>query len=464
MTGVPRNTMPLPAEQAVFCTKDDGYRGFWHGQTPTDDEYTYKYSGGLGTYPHQHRPFAIYSPEAEKTYFCWGGTPKNGHLGSRNMGYGPNQLLHMVSYYDHRTGLVPRPTILLDKYCGDAHDNPVISLDEQGHIWIFSPSHGQFTTQSFIHRSARPYDIDRFETVSADWLYAYPQVCHREGGFIMMHTIYDNGRKLRCATSRDGYRWTQAVHLAEIEQGHYQVTATHGAVTGTAFNYHPVEGGLEARTNLYFMQSADNGQTWTTVDGQALDLPLTRIDNPALVHDYRPEGLLVYMKDLVFHHAGHPIIVYITSRGNLPGPQNDPRTWMTARWTGSEWAIHPILTSDNNYDMGPLYLEDGLWKLIAPALPGAYPYNPGGEVGMWMSDDLGQSWTLRKQLTQNSARNHTFVRRPVNAHPDFYAFWADGNPRAPSSSFLYFTNRNGDHVWRLPPVMRDDYAKAEMIG
>jgi len=463
MTNTPRHTMPLPAEQAVFCTKANGYRGFWHGQTPTDDVYKYKYGGGLGTYPHQSRPFAIYSPAVNKTFFCWGGTPENGHLGERNMSYGPGQLLHMVSYYDHETGLVPRPTILLDKHCGDSHDNPVISLDAQGYVWIFSPSHGQFTTPSFIHRSTRPYNIDHFETVSTDWLYAYPQVWYRENGFVMMHTIYDNSRKLRCATSLDGIHWTQAVRLAEIEQGHYQVTATQGDTIGTAFNYHPEEGGLEARTNLYFMKSSDNGQTWTNIEGQTLDLPLTQIDNPALVHNYRAEGLLVYMKDLVFDSDGHPIILYITSRGNLPGAHNGPRTWMTARWTGSEWAMHPILVSDNNYDMGPLYLEDGQWKLIAPALPGAFAYNPGGEIGIWTSDNQGQSWTQQQQLTHNSQHNHTFVRRPVNAHPDFYALWADGNPREPSRSSIYFTSKAGDHVWRLPILMESDYAKSEVV-
>lgn len=458
------NDMPLPADQPVFCTKADGYRGFWHGQTPTGDDYVYKYSGGLATYPHQHRPFAIYSAEADKTFFCWGGTVRDAHLNKRNMAYGPNQLLHMVSYFDHKTGTVPRPTILLDKYCGDAHDNPVISIDAEGHIWIFSPSHGQYTTPSFIHQSVQPYSIDHFRTISTDWLYAYPQVWHGENGFMMMHTVYDNGRKLRCATSHDGRTWTPVVRLAEIEQGHYQVTAMHNEVIGTAFNYHPLAGGLEARTNLYYMQSADNGATWETVAGDVLTTPLTEIENPALIHDYQAEGLLVYMKDLVFDAHGHPIILYLTSRGNFPGPHNDPRTWMTARWTGEAWDFRSVLVSDSNYDMGSLYLEDNRWKLIAPALPGAYPYNPGGEVGMWVSDDVGETWALHKQLTHGSLRNHTFVRRPVNAHPDFYALWADGNPRAPSGSSLYFTNRDGDAVWRLPHQMVYDYTKCEIVG
>ena len=40
-------------------------------------------------------------------------------------------------------------------------------------------------------------------------------------------------------------------------------------------------------------------------------------------------------------------------------------------------------------------------------------------------------------------------RRPVNAHDDFYAFWADGHGRQPSASSLYFCTKAGD-VYRLP--------------
>jgi hypothetical protein len=50
----------------------------------------------------------------------------------------------------------------------------------------------------------------------------------------------------------------------------------------------------------------------------------------------------------------------------------------------------------------------------------------------------------------------------LNAHPDFYAFWADGNGREPSESYLYFTNQKGDHVWRLPGKMEADSAKPEV--
>ena len=164
-----------------------------------------------------------------------------------------------------------------------------------------------------------------------------------------------------------------------------------------------------------------------------------------------------------FDAEGRPILLYLTSRGWEPGPKNAPYVWHTARWTGDEWEIRGSIQSDNNYDMGSLYVEpDGLWRIIAPTETGPQPYNPGGEVAMWLSKDQGRSWKKIKQLTHDSEFNHTYCRRPLDAHPDFYALWADGHGRKPSPSRLYFTNRNGDHVWRLPPTMSGRQAKPKI--
>ena len=187
------------------------------------------------------------------------------------------------------------------------------------------------------------------------------------------------------------------------------------------------------------------------------------MNNAALVHDYEREGLLVYLKDIRFDERGRPVILFVTSRGYASGPENDPRTWQTARWTGQRWQIRPVTTSGNNYDMGPLYLEeDGTWRIIAPTEPGPQRYNPGGEVAMWVSEDQGATWQKVEQLTSNSLYNHTYVRRPVNAHPDFYAFWADGHGRQPSKSRLYFSTREGA-VYRLPPQMEGAFARPERV-
>lgn len=469
-----RKGMVAPAEQEVFCRKDTGYRGIWHGQTPLDNEYKYKYSGGLGTYCAKHRSLGVYSAEAKKTFFCYGGTSPEGHAMDMSISagkhmadiklFGPKQLWHMVSYFDHETGEVARPTILLDKWTGDPHDNPVLSMDDKGYLYVFSPTHGTWTSPSFIHRSVEPYSIDKFETVLTS-VFCYPQPWFIPGkGFVLMHTQYEDGKRwLAVSASPDGRTWTRPRLLAHIERGQYQISNVHDGRIVTAFNYHPQKGGLEARTNLYVMQSDDFGTTWTTVTGETLTLPLDKKDNPALVKNYEKAKRLVYMKDLVFDHEGNPLVLYITSGGNKSGPKNDPRTWTVARWMKGEWIFNEITNSDSNYDMGSLYVEgDGTWRLIAPTGDGPQPYNPGGEMQMWTSADEGAIWNKLRDLTAGSERNHTYARRPVNAHPDFYAFWADGHGREPSISRLYYCNKAGD-VFVLPETMKDDTAKADKL-
>jgi hypothetical protein len=430
---------------------DDGYRGIWYAVGKTKDQYGYKYSGGMATYPQQHSPIAVYAPAANKTFFVYGGAPASGK----------QTLLHMVSYFDHAAGTVPRPRILLDKQTTDAHDNPTLQIDPAGHLWIFSNSHGT-SRPSYIHRSAKPYSIDAFERVATtNFSYGQPWVL-ADGSFLFMHTRYQKGRRMFWMTSRDGRKWSEPSELAYIAQGHYQQSWTDGRRVATAFNYHPAQGGLDARTNLYYLETADAGRTWKTVAGEVVSPPLTEIRNPALVRDYESEGLLVYLKQLRFDAAGRPVILYETSRGHEPGPANDPRTWRIARWDGVAWQYHDVTTSDHNYDFGAMYLEPDGWRLIAPTEPGAIPYTTGGQMVLWTSPDEGRTWHKEKSLTHDEHKNHTFARQPLGAQPDFYAFWADGDTLRPSASSLYFTDRAGTHVWRLPEKMDGPTAKSQI--
>ena len=438
--------------------KANGYRGIWYMNQPSNDEYVYKYSGGLGTYCAKHKPFAIYCAKVNRTFFCFGGTTEHSQ----------RQLLHMVSYFDHDTKTVPRPTVLLDKKTDDAHDNPVIAVDGNGYIWIFSTSHGR-SRPSWIHRSTKPYDIDEFEMVPAVQTlgdketritnFSYMQVWHRTGsGFSAFYTRYGDPaqRTIGYMNSADGIRWNRWQRIAAIGEGHYQVSGAGRSKTGTMFNYHPRKKGLNWRTNLYYAETIDDGRTWQTIDSHILSLPLTDVQNPALVRDYETAGLNVYLKDLRYDEQDHPVLLYLTSKGYQSGPNNAPRTWTVARWNGEQWVYSAITTSDNNYDMGELWmLSDNDWRIIGPTTIGPQAFNPGGEIDMWTSRDHGVTWTLARHVTRNSSKNHTYVRRVLNAHPDFIALWADGHGRQPSSSTLYFSDIEGN-AFRLPFVMNSE--------
>jgi hypothetical protein len=444
--GDPSNATPPGLARAP------GYRGIWYSNQPTGDEHRFKYSGGMATYPQQHAPIAVYAKEANRTFFVFGGV----------IGPGSRRLHAMVSYYDHATGQVPRPAILLDKDTEDAHDNPTLQIDRAGHLWVFTPSHGTART-AFIHRSREPYSIDAFDEIGrTNFSYPQPWVLD-DDSFLFLHTRYEKGgRSLFAMTSRDGRSWEPPRPLVRIEAGDYQISWRAGATVGTAFDLHPAKGGLNARTNLHYMATIDGGQTWRTAAGREVKLPITTRDNPALVHDYAAERQLVYLKDLQFDAEGRPVILYLTSKGFEPGPDSGPRVWHTARWDGATWVIRAAMTSDHNYDHGSFWIEpDGSWRLIAPTDSGPTPFGTGGAMVLWSTRDRGEKWDRLKLLTPDPVRNQSYARRPVNAHPDFAVIWADGDPHQPSDSHLYFTGRDGAAVYRLPFTMDADLARPE---
>ena len=103
----------------------------------------------------------------------------------------------MVSYFDHATGQVPRPRIVLVKKTDDAHENPTLQIDEAGYIWVFCNSHGP-ANNSYIFRSVAPYSIDEFEQIArTNFSYSQPWIVPGKG-FLFLHTRYENGRRRLC--------------------------------------------------------------------------------------------------------------------------------------------------------------------------------------------------------------------------------------------------------------------------
>jgi hypothetical protein len=430
--------------------KANGYKGIWFtlGQF---SEYGDKYSGGLGTYTANHIPIAIYAPAVKKTFFVYGGTTRAD----------AKHLLIMLSYYDHRKGVVPKPVILYDKMgVDDPHDNASLSIDENGFIWVFVS--GRNTSRlGLIFKSREPYQIDAFDKIYEGDM-TYPQPWWFPGkGFVHMFTRYTKGRELYFATSPDGKTWAPAQKLAGMG-GHYQLTNRHQNKLVSVFNYHP-GGNVDKRTNIYALQTNDLGKTWQTLSGEPVALPLSDPQHETLVKDFAAEGKLVYLNDLNFDEDGNPVMLAVVSRHFQPGPQGNPHEWVIIRWQKGSWQHRKVCESTHNYDMGSLYIDKNNWQIIGPTEPGPQRYGTGGEMALWVSKDNGQSWKKQRNITQNSFRNHSYARRPVNAHPGFYAFWADGNADKFSESQLYFTNKKGNKVWTLPYNMNQDYEKPKKL-
>ena len=442
--------------QSLNNTKMDGYRPIWF-ELGQKYEYGDKYSGALGTYTAKHVPLAIYSPEADKTFFVYGGTK------SQDERY----LLCMIGEFDHKTGMVSKPTVVYDKQgVNDPHDNPSIMIDNKDYIWVFVSGRGQ-KRPGYKFRSTKPLNIDEFEVITTEE-FTYPQPWKTDLGYFHFFTKYTGYRELYIESSHDGVNWTEDKLFASIaenegeDSGHYQTSNVFNNKTlGTFFNRHP-QGDVDRRTDLYYVQSSDLGQTWTTVKGDVVNLPITQMNTPALAVEYASKGINLYVKDMGFDSDGKPVCLYIRSNGHEPGPKSAPYEWCITKWDGLNWKTNVVCESDHNYDMGSLYISDGDWKIVGPTEKGPQDWGVGGEVALWESVDKGETWNRKRVLTKGSEFSHSYVRRPVNYKAPFCFFWADGDSHNFSKSELYFGDFDGN-IYKMPYEMKDNFQPAEKV-
>lgn len=336
-------------------TKFDGYKGIWF---ELNQKYAYgdKYSGALSTYTAKHMPLAVYSAEANKTFFVYGGTT----------GETERSLLCMIGYFDHETGMVPKPTVVYDKKgVSDPHDNPSLMIDDAGYIWVFVSGRAQ-KRPGFKYRSRRPYNIDLFDEISSEEM-TYPQPWNTDLGYSHFFTKYKGNRLLYFETSADGIQWSEDQLLAAIPEregeqaGHYQVSGLYdNRKLGTFFNRHP-QGDVDKRTDLYYLETSDLGKTWHDVQKRTLQIPLLQKETTARVIDYQSKDKNVYVKDMDFDKKGNPVCLYVRSNGHEPGPISAPYEWCITSWDGKEWRTNIITESDHTFERkltsSPLHTE-----------------------------------------------------------------------------------------------------------
>jgi hypothetical protein len=296
----------------------------------------------------------------------------------------------------------------------------------------------------------------------------------KDAGFLLLNTRYNtDGEWQRLnyfSTSRKGCTdWTPNQKLVFIEDGDYLRSwqAPSGKI-GVTFDRHPASKRpkpLNYRTDVFYLETDDFGKTWKAADGTVVTLPLEQRETPALVFKYEEKGLNAYIKGVRYDAQGRPFILYILSKGFEAGPENGPRRWCIARWTGEKWLeIDTGIVSGNNYDFGFLTVHSQTeWSILGTTELGPQAYNPGGEVAVWRTRDAGKTWRKEKDLTADSRYNHCYPRQPLGAKDDFAAFWFDGDGLKPSVSRLYFCDRN-HQVYRLPLDFEGDFAKPEKVG
>jgi hypothetical protein len=211
------------------------------------------------------------------------------------------------------------------------------------------------------------------------------------------------------------------------------------------------------------LQSDDLGKTWQTIDGKPVQIPLTDVENDAIIRNYEKEGKEVYLSDLDFDSDGNPVILVIVSGNPDPGPDAGLKNWFVISRKVGTWNFNKVCESTHNFDRGSIHIEGSEWKVIGPTEQGPQLYGTGGEVALWISRNGGVEWQKVTNVTIHSINNNSFVRHPLNAQKDFFALWTDGNANELSKSYIYFTNEKCDKVWMLPYDMKEDFRKPVRI-
>jgi hypothetical protein len=339
-------------------------------------------------------------------------------------------------------------------------------IDDEGLIWVFVSGRGR-KRPGFKFKSKKPFDISEFEQISME-TFTYPQPWNTECGYLHLFTKYTGMRQLYFETSTDGEHWTDDRLLAAIPEkegeksGHYQISCCYkNKLVGTFFNRH-INGDCDTRTDLYYVQTEDLGKSWIDVEGNKLELPLNKRETSARAIDYQSQQKNVYLKDMGFDSKGNPVCLYIRSSGYKPGPESGPYEWCITKWEDRRWQTKVVTTSNHNYDMGSIFIEGNVWKIVGPTEDGPQKHGEGGELAVWESTDSGNSWEMVRQLTENSELNHGYVRRPLDYKAPFCFFWADGNPHQFSPSHLYFGDFDGN-IWKLPYKMTEEFMKLEKL-
>lgn len=444
--------MAFTISQSLFSQnlRLDGYRGLWYG---TDQAFQYglTLSGGVATFSPRHRPVAIYSPEVNKTFFVYSGT----------ISAEERHLVIMISYYDHKLGKVPRPVLVYDKLgVKEPFDNASLVIDNAGHLWIFISGRAR-TRPAIVFKSTNPWSIDKFELKYQCEMITPQPWCFNNGRIGALYSKQTSGIEIwfsDCSLTPSVENSTKIAGFG----GHYKISGMNRDKLYVAFNYYP-PGEFLNQANLYLLYSDDFGKTWKTTDNNQAIIPLSKIDNEALICDFISEKIRVFLLDMDFDSDGYPVLLVITSRNSDPVENQFDGTLGIVHRVNNSWDLVEICDADNINDSGTLSTQSGYWEVLASAGHTGKKGVAGGEITRWISKNEGLNWIKDRDVTYNSQYPNSFVRRPLNARKDFHAIWADGDPEKISESKLYFTNSEGNKVWVLPYEMVSDFKRPQRI-
>lgn len=340
----------------------------------------------------------------------------------------------------------------------DNHGRPALFVDRQGYIHLFFGGHGGHSglgsnplgfhgsgRQTHVV-SRRPGDITSWQVLDNISVFGtYSQIVKMPNGDVYLFYrhgphrsdwVYqkstDDGRTFAAPVSILRHQ-PEAAAPAVYETWYAWFTEGPDNTIVAVFNYHPCATKPDhsaLRVNGYAMRMNTADGSWENINGQVLQMPLTKAsaDTGALVYDSRGER--TRLGTIAADAAGH-LQLYL--RSNAEG-----QAFVLNSWNGKEWLTNGSKKPQVS-DADLLISSGQKTELLA-----TYKNGEKSEISWWRSEDQGQHW--KKERILLSAEHNQLVMSALirNAHPDARVIAAElaADP-SDLSSKLYLLGNSG---------------------
>ena len=330
----------------------------------------------------------------------------------------------------------------------DNHGKPTMVIDDLGYIHVFFGGHGGLpehgknllgNTHSGRNAhvvSKKPYDITSWEELDNIHVFGtYNQAVKMDNGDIYLFYrhgahrsdwVYqkstDHGRTF--AEPVSFLKHKRRDDIKAVDSWYAWVGKGQGDDIIVSYDYHVCwdgnaneRGHTTERHDAYYMVFNTKNGTWRNVQGDNLNIPVTR--------EMADEKTLVARtgKDWTFNGSahldtnGHPHIA--TSIGkDLGDKTGGPKQTTYFRWTGNEWSNGNIVNAqsriDNTDTRGDFIVNspNNVSFLLG------YEEKNDGVIAYMNSNDDGKTFTKGKELLRRPGANWALTSIIENAHPD----------------------------------------------
>ncbi|MCP9767854.1 hypothetical protein EGI22_08010 [Lacihabitans sp. LS3-19] len=338
----------------------------------------------------------------------------------------------------------------------DNHGRPALLVDGEGYIHLIFGGHGGHrglgaNTLGTMGRgeqmhvvSKSPYDISEWEQLrNVSPLGTYSQWVKMSNGTIYLfyrhgshrsNWVYqkstDNARTFAAPVSilkykkAEGHAFTSDSWYAWFQEG------ANNSIVST-FNYHLCgtgENHTSLRLNSYYMKMNTETDTWESIMGKKLDMPLTKESADELVQIYDSKGKSVRLGTIRSDSKGNPHL-YFRNNANIS----------YANWESDKWNFNEVLGQKFKFEEADILIANtNEIRFLTSSI-----MNNTAEIAWWQADENGKNWTKETPLVTSKNGKYVMSSLIRNAHPDARVIVAEipNTPMAVDSKMYLI----GDH-------------------